>query len=67
LSILAYTSKVKIEHLAVPNNRAILPPNGESVLFGVHDEIAEHYKLVPGTFEPHAATLDYIIESPPVI
>jgi uncharacterized OsmC-like protein len=63
LSILAYTSKVKIEHLAVPNNRAILPPNGESVLFGVHDEIAEHYKLVPGTFEPHAATLDYIIAS----
>jgi len=58
-----YTSKVKIEHLGVPNNRAILPPDGETVLFGVHDEIADHYKLVPGRFEPCAATQDYIVAS----
>ena len=63
MSIVAYTSTVRIEHLAVPNNRATLPPDGDTVLFGVHDEIAEHYKLVPGSFEPHAATLDYIIAS----
>jgi len=63
MSVLAYTSKVRIEHLAVPNNRATLPPDGDTVLFGVHDEIADHYKLVPGLFEPHAATLDYIIAS----
>jgi uncharacterized OsmC-like protein len=63
MSRIAYTSKVKIEHLAVPNNRAILPPDGETVVFGVHDEIADHYKLISGTFEPHAATLDYIIAS----
>ncbi len=63
MSIVAYTSKVRIEHLAVPNNRATIPPDGDTVLFGVHDEIADHYKLIPGTFEPHAATLDYIIAS----
>jgi uncharacterized OsmC-like protein len=57
----AYTSKVRIEHLVVPNNRAFLPVEKDPVLFGVHDEIAEHYKLAPDTFEPHAATLDYII------
>ena len=63
MSKTAYTSKVKIEHLAVPNNRATLPPHGETVLFGVHGDIAEHYKLVQGTFEPCAATLDYIVAS----
>ena len=30
-------------------------------IFGVHDEIAEHYKVPPGTLEPHATTLDYIV------
>lgn len=63
MSEVAYISKVKIEHLGVPDNKATLPPNGETVTFGVHSEIAEHYKIVLGTFEPHAATLDYIIAS----
>ncbi len=63
MSDIAYISKIKIEHLAVPNNKATLPPDGETVLFGVHDEIAEHYKIAPNTFEPHAATLDYIVAS----
>jgi uncharacterized OsmC-like protein len=63
MSNVAYTSIIKIEHLGVPNNRAILPPNGDSVVFGVHDEIAEHYKIATGTYEPLAATLDYIIAS----
>jgi hypothetical protein len=35
MSIVAYTSKVRIEHLAVPNNRATLPPDNDTVLFGV--------------------------------
>lgn len=58
-----YTSIVRVEHLAVPNNRATLPPDGVTVLFGVHDEIAEHYNIAPGTYDPHAATLDYIVAS----
>jgi uncharacterized OsmC-like protein len=60
---IAYTSKVRIKHLAVPNNKAVLPPDGDTVMFGVHDEIADHYKIDPDTFEPHAATLDYIVAS----
>jgi uncharacterized OsmC-like protein len=63
MTTIAYTSVVKIEHLGVPNNRATLPPDGETVLFGVHDEIAEHYKINSGSFEPHPATLDYIVAS----
>ena len=28
---------------------------------GMHDELAEHYKAVAGSFEPHASTLDYVV------
>ena len=28
---------------------------------GVHGAIAEHYKVLPGAFPPHATTLDYIV------
>lgn len=56
----AYTSRVTIERLADGTRRASLPV-GETVLFGVHDEIAEHYRKEPGSFDPHAATLDYMV------
>ncbi|HYT80250.1 MAG TPA: hypothetical protein VEQ37_13565 [Actinomycetota bacterium] len=56
----AYTSRVRIERLAGGTRRASLPVD-QPVLFGVHDEIAEHYKKEPGTFEPHASTLDYLV------
>jgi hypothetical protein len=56
----AYTSRVTIERLAGGVRRAILPV-GETVLFGVHDEVAEYYRKEPGTYDPHAATLDYVV------
>ncbi len=46
----------KVDHL-----RAYLPAESEPVLFGVHSEIAEHYHVVPQVYEPHAATLDYLV------
>ncbi len=55
-----YTSKVKIDQLSAGVRRAELPL-GESVLFGVHDAIARHYRMEPGTYEPHSATLDYLV------
>lgn len=63
MSKIAYTSRIRLEHLEIPNNRAFLPAEDTSVLFGVHDEIAEHYNIPSGSYEPHAATLDYIIAS----
>ena len=30
-------------------------------MFGVHDEVAEHYQATPGAYEPQATTLDYVI------
>jgi len=56
-----YTSKVRIERVKGPLRRAYLPVEEEPVLFGVHSEIAEHYKVDPAIHEPHAATLDYVV------
>jgi hypothetical protein len=55
-----YVSKARIERLAGGHRRAHLPV-GATADFGVHDEIAEHYGRRPGEFEPHAATLDYVV------
>lgn len=55
-----YRSKVRIHRLGRGVRRAHLPID-PPVLFGMHDEIAEHYGREPATFEPHAATLDYLV------
>jgi hypothetical protein len=56
-----YRSEVRIERVAGPVRRAYLPAEKEPVIFGVHGAVAAHYKIAPGTFEPHAATLDYVV------
>lgn len=56
-----YTSRVRIERVKGPLRRAYLPVEEGPVLFGVHSEIAEHYKVDPAIHEPHAATLDYVV------
>lgn len=60
MSDVIYVSKVRIERFGGGHRRAHLPV-GEPAHFGVHDEIAEHYRMTPGQFEPHAATLDYVV------
>jgi hypothetical protein len=61
MSDVVYRSAVRIERVKGPVRRAYLPAEASPVIFGVHDEIAEHYKVPPGTLEPHATTLDYIV------
>lgn len=56
-----YTSKIKIERVKGPHRRAYLPATTEPVHFGVHSEVAEHYKVSPDVSEPRATTLDYVI------
>jgi hypothetical protein len=58
--VATYVSRVRIERLGDGVRRAELPV-GPPVTFGVHHEIAEHYRREPGTFDPHAATLDYMV------
>lgn len=55
-----YVSKVRIERIKGSLRRAFLPSESAPVLFGVHHEVAEHYKAPPG-YEPHATTLDYVV------
>jgi hypothetical protein len=56
-----YTSRVRIERKAGPMRLAYLPAEKEPVVFGVHSEIAQHYKVSPTAFPPHATTLDYVV------
>lgn len=61
MSDTVYTSKVRIERVGGKLRRAWIPGEQQPVLFGVHSEIAEHYGLAEGEFEPRAATLDYVV------
>jgi hypothetical protein len=61
MSGVVYRSHVRIERVQGPVRRAYLPAEAEPVIFGVHDEVAAHYKVAPGTLEPRATTLDYIV------
>jgi hypothetical protein len=59
----AYRSETRIERLGGGLRRARLPAEKEPVTFGVHGAIAAHYGRAEGSYEPHAATLDYIVAS----
>jgi len=56
-----YVSRVRIERVKGSLRKAFVPAEPAPILFGVHDEVAEHYKAAPGSFEPHATTLDYVV------
>ena len=56
-----YVSQVKVEPVKGRIRRAYIPAEDEPVLFGVHDEIAEHYGVSPGEEKPHSSTLDYLV------
>jgi hypothetical protein len=57
----AYTSRVRIERIRGPLRRATVPAEPEPVVFGVHDEVADHYGVARGGEAEHATTLDYIV------
>lgn len=56
-----YVSRVTIERDKGPARRAWLPATDEPVTFGVHSEVAEHYGMGEGGYEPTATTLDYVV------
>ncbi len=57
----AYRSRVRIERVKGPLRLAWLPEEPEPVKFSTHGPVAVHYGAKPGTFEPHATTLDYVV------
>ena len=58
---LLIAAKIRIERGKGGVRRAFLPAEKEPVLFGVHGAIASHYGRAPGSYDPHAATIDYLI------
>lgn len=56
-----YRSRVRIERQRGPMRLAYLPAEKAPVVFGVHSEVAEHYKVAPDAYPPHATTLDYVV------
>jgi hypothetical protein len=57
----AYRSLVTVTRHRGPLRTAVVPANPEPVVFGVHDEVAEHYGVQPDQQEPHTTTLDYLV------
>jgi hypothetical protein len=61
MSDVAYRSEVRIERHPGSLRMAWLPAETAPVLFGTHGAVAEHYGRAPGSYEPHATTLDYVV------
>jgi hypothetical protein len=61
LGEVVYRSEVRTERVEGPIRRAHPPAESRPVIFGAHGSVAEHYRLLPGAFEEHATTPDYIV------
>jgi hypothetical protein len=56
-----YRPEILVERLEGSVRRAQLPAESNPTYFGTHGAVAAHYGRAPGTFEPHATTLDHLI------
>ncbi len=56
-----YRSEATIERVDGPLRRATLPAEPGPIWFGVHGAVAEHYGRAPGSYEPHATTIDHVV------
>jgi hypothetical protein len=56
-----YRSETTVERGGGRLRFARLPAERAPVVFGVHGGVAEHYGRAPGTYEPHATTIDYVV------
>ncbi len=61
MSVVAYRPEIRVERFPGSLRKAYLPAEHAPIVYGVHGAVAEHYGRAPGTFEPHATTLDHVI------
>jgi len=61
MSDVEYRSNVRIERVRGPIRRAWIPAREGHITFGVHSDIADHYKVDPDDYPPDATTIDYLI------
>jgi hypothetical protein len=57
----AYRSEMTIERFPGSVRRTTLPGDAQPTIFGTHGSVATHYGRAPGTFEPHATTIDHVV------
>lgn len=56
-----YTSRVHVVRKKGPLREAEIPGRADPVTFGVHSEVARHYKISEDDYPPDATTLDYVV------
>ncbi|HVP66927.1 MAG TPA: hypothetical protein VMT17_06665 [Anaeromyxobacteraceae bacterium] len=61
MSEIAYRSEVVLRRFPGSLRKAWLPGESAPALFGTHGAVAAHYGRAPGTYEPHATTIDYVV------
>lgn len=61
MSDVVYRSECVIERVQGSLRRAHIPGEQAPVMFGVHGAIAQHYGRAPGSYDPHATTIDYVV------
>jgi uncharacterized OsmC-like protein len=54
-------SRVQIAVTNSPDKLVTAPTETRAVPMGMHDELAEFYGASPGSYTPHASTLDYVV------
>ena len=63
MSEVVYRSEVTVERVEGPMRRAWLPGLSDPITFGVHSEIAEHYKTDQDRYPADATTIDYLVSA----
>jgi hypothetical protein len=58
---IAYRSEMSIERFPGSVRRTTLPGDAQPTVFGTHGAVATHYGRTPGTYEPHATTIDHVV------
>lgn len=61
MSDVVYRPEIRIERFPGSVRKAHLPAEQAPIIFGTHGAVAAHYGRAPGTFEPHATTIDHVI------
>ena len=61
MSDVVYRSEVTVERLEGPLRKAWLPGRSDHSTFGVHSEIAEHYRTDMDRYPPDATTIDCLV------
>ncbi len=61
MSNVVYRPEIHLERFPGSLRKARLPAEQAPIVFGTHGAVAEHYGRAPGTYEPHATTIDYVI------